>query len=56
MRNLDTYMKSLCFEDCAEQKDDHQQFEELPKEMLEEDVKKKTSSENEELRIGIKDW
>ncbi|THU69370.1 hypothetical protein C4D60_Mb08t13700 [Musa balbisiana] len=40
----------------ALKKDDHQQFEELPKEMLEEDVKKKTSSENEELRIGIKDW
>ncbi|CAD5164177.1 unnamed protein product [Musa acuminata subsp. malaccensis] len=35
---------------------DHQQFEELLKEMLEEDVKEKTSSENEELRIGIKDW
>ncbi|RZS09456.1 hypothetical protein BHM03_00040539 [Ensete ventricosum] len=37
-------------------KDHHRRFEELLKQMFEEDPTEKTSSENKELRIGIKDW
>ncbi|KAJ8467972.1 hypothetical protein OPV22_030524 [Ensete ventricosum] len=40
----------------ALKEDHHRRFEELLKQMFEEDPTEKTSSENKELRIGIKDW
>ncbi|URE33400.1 hypothetical protein MUK42_18270 [Musa troglodytarum] len=40
----------------ALKEDEHRRFEELLKELLEEDAKEKTSSENKALRIGITDW